>query len=95
MKLYVCGQKSKGGSLPSPIAHACGRAINALDEAGLAYDLEVVPGYRLLPWTRGGDARAEIRRLSGQDDVPILVLDDESVIAGSGSIVEWARTHAT
>jgi glutathione S-transferase len=93
MKLYTCGQKGKAGSLPGPTAHPCGRAIKALDDAGYDYELEVVPGYRLLPWTRGGDARTEIRDLTGQDNVPVLVLDDSTVITGSGRIAIWAREH--
>lgn len=93
MKLYTCGQKGKGGSLPWPTTHPCGRAMKALDDAGHDYELLVVPGYRLLPWTRAGDARAEIRKLTGQDNVPVLVLDDGTVIAGSGKIVDWVESH--
>mgnify|MGYP003575700520 CR=1 FL=1 len=93
MKLYTCGQKGKGGSLPSPVTHACGAAIRALDDAGHDYEVQVVPGYRLLPWTRRGDARAEIRQLTGQDNVPVLLLDDGTAIAGSGQIDSWAREH--
>ena len=94
VKLYTCGQTSKGASLPQPIAHACGRAIKALDEAGVDYEVEVVSGYRLLPWTRWGDARKKIRDLTGQDNVPVLQLADGTAIAGSGSIVDWAKTQA-
>jgi glutathione S-transferase len=91
VKLYTCGQKGRGGSLPGPIVHACGRAMKALDEAGHDYELEVVKGYRAMPWTRSGDARAEIRSLTGQDNVPVLLLDDGTAIAGSGHIVDWAK----
>jgi hypothetical protein len=94
MKLYTCGGKGKGGSLPWPITHACGHAMKALDEAGQIYELQVVPGYRLLPWTRAGNARAEIRKLTGQDNVPVLLLDDGTAIAGSGRIADWAREHS-
>ena len=93
MKLYTCGQKSRGASLPWPATHACGRAMKALSEAGHDYEHEVVKGYKAMPWTRGGDARAEIRRLTGQDDVPVLLLDDGTAIAGSGKIVDWAQAH--
>jgi glutathione S-transferase len=93
VKLYTCGQKGRGANLPGPTAHACGRAMKALDDAGLDYELEVVRGYKLLPWTRSGDARAEVRKLTGQDDVPVLLLDDGTAIAGSGRIVEWAEAH--
>ncbi|HEX2071547.1 MAG TPA: glutathione S-transferase N-terminal domain-containing protein [Thermoleophilaceae bacterium] len=91
MKLYTCGQKGTGRSLPWPVTHACGAAMKALEQAGHDYELEVVPGYRLLPWTRRGDARAEIRQLTGQDNVPVLLLDDGTAIAGSGNIVDWAQ----
>ncbi len=94
MKLYTCGQKGKGGSLPFPLTHACGKAINALGDAGHQYELEVVPGYRLLPWTRAGDARTEIRELTGQDNVPVLLLDDGTAIAGSGNIADWAKANS-
>jgi glutathione S-transferase len=93
MKLYTCGQKRKGGNLPWPATHACGGAMKALDEAGQSYELEVVRGYRLMPWTRGGDARAKIRELTGQDNVPVLVLDDGTAIAGSRRIADWAGEH--
>jgi hypothetical protein len=90
MKLYTCGGKGGGGSLPWPVTHACGHAMKALDDAGHQYELEVVAGYRLLPWTRRGAARAEIRELTGQDNVPVLLLDDGTAIAGSRRIADWA-----
>jgi len=95
MDLYTCGQKKHAGNLPAPIAHPCGRAAKALDDAGHSYELRTVGGYRLMPWTwrtRSRD-RAEIKRLSGQENVPILVLDDGEVISGSGSIANWASEH--
>lgn len=95
MKLFVCGQKAKGAGLPFPLSHACGRAMHALEEAGRSYELEVVQGYKLFPWTRRGDARTEVRELTGQDDVPVLLLDDGTAIAGSGKIVAWARAQAS
>jgi glutathione S-transferase len=93
MKLYTCGQGKSGGSLPWPIRHPCGGAANALDGAGHSYELVTVPGYRMLPWTRRGDERAEVRTLSGQDNVPLLQLDDGEVIVGSGKIISWAQEH--
>jgi glutathione S-transferase len=88
MILYTCGQEKR-----APALHPCGRAARALDEEGHRYDLRTVAGYRLLPWTRSG-MRQEIRRLSGQEDVPILVLDDGSVITGTRAIIRWARSAA-
>lgn len=92
MILYTCGQTKKGGGLPGPLAHPCGRAAKALDDAGHDYELRVAGGYRMLPWTRRGQ-RDEIRRLSGQEDVPVLVLGDQQVVSGSGAIVRWARAN--
>ena len=34
-----------------------------------------------------------MKRLSGTNEVPILVLDDGEVISGSGEIVKWAKEH--
>ena len=89
MKLYTCGQGDKQGSL----GHPCGRAANALKKAGHAPEVVKVGGYKLLPWTRRGDVRDEIERLSGQSDVPILVLDDGEVISGTATIIRWAKDH--
>ena len=95
MILYVCPSGTSFGGLPAPIAHPCGRAAKALEDAGHSYERKTVKGGMLKFWTlpsRAGD-RAEVERLSGQRAVPILVLDDGSVIAGSGSIVEWAEAN--
>jgi glutathione S-transferase len=83
------------GGLPAPVAHPCGRAAKALDDAGQTYELKQVKGGTLKLWTLPARARdrAEVERLSGQRAVPILVLDDGDVIAGSGRIVRWARDH--
>jgi glutathione S-transferase len=91
MLLYTCGQKKSMGSL----GHPCGKAAKALDEAGFEYDIKVVGGYRLALWTRPSrdEDRAEVRELSGTNEVPILVLDDGEVISGSGTIARWAREH--
>jgi glutathione S-transferase len=89
--LYTCGQKKRG---PSAL-HPCARAAKALDAAGYRYELKVVGGYRLMPWTwmnRGAD-REEVKRLSGTNEVPILILDDGEVVSGSGTIARWASTH--
>jgi glutathione S-transferase len=89
--LYTCGQKKALGKA----GHFCGRAAIALDEAGHEYEIRTVKGYRGVPWhrlTRKAD-RAEITRLSGTPEVPILVLDDGSVISDSSLIVRWAREH--
>jgi glutathione S-transferase len=93
--LYTCTDGKSFGELPGPIAHPCGRAAVALDKAGYSYEWRKVKGGTLKFWTwpsREKD-RAEIERISGQRGVPILVLDDGSVVTGSGEIVNWAREH--
>ena len=91
MILYTCGQKKALGSL----GHPCGRAAKALDQAGYDYEIRVVGGYRLAPWTRPSRSkdRAEVKELSGTNEVPVLVLDDGTVISDSSKIVRWAREH--
>ena len=93
MILYTCGQKKRGGSL-GPL-HPCGYAAKALDEAGYEYELRPLGGYRLMPWTWGnrGKDRAEVKALSGTNEVPVLVLDDGTVISDSRRIVKWAKEH--
>jgi glutathione S-transferase len=93
--LYTCGEGTRPRSFRGLIAHACGRAATALDKAGYRYDTKMVPGYTSSPWTwlsRRRD-RAEILALSGRTSVPILVLDDGRVIAGSRQIKRWAAEN--
>ena len=89
MKLYTCGQTDHQAAL----GHPCGRAARALREAGYEFEIETVKGYRLLPWTRRGGVRDEIRAISGQEDVPVLVTDQGDVVSGSGAIVRWAKAN--
>ena len=94
MILYTCGQKKRG---PGAV-HPCARAAKALDAAGYEYAIKVVGTYsvyRLMPWMRATreDERAEVRELSGTNEVPILILDDGEVISGSGTIARWAHEH--
>jgi glutaredoxin len=89
--LYTCGQKKSFGSA----GHACGRAAKALDEAGYEYEIRVMPGYRLMPWTWGDrrNRRQEVEDLTGQINVPVLALNEGETVVGSGKIVDWARAH--
>ena len=93
MILYTCEMGKSFGGLPGPLAHPCGRAAQALDDAGHAYEQRTVKGgtFKFWTWPSRARDRAEIERLSGQRAVPILVLDDGDVIAGSGDIAAWAR----
>jgi glutathione S-transferase len=95
MILYTCSFEKFAGGLPAPLAHPCGRAAKALDDAGHAYEIKRVDGGRLRPWTWPSYPRdrAEVEQLSGQRAVPILVLDGGEVISGSGRIVDWARAN--
>lgn len=91
MVLYTCGAKKAAARL----GHPCGRAAKALDDAGHRYEIKVVGGYRAVPWTWGSrdEDRAEVRELSGANEVPILVFDDGEVMSGSGTIARWAREN--
>jgi glutathione S-transferase len=95
MILYTCADGKSFGGLPGPLAHPCGKAAKALDDAGHGYESKQVKGGTLKLWTwptRARD-RAEIEKLSGQRAVPILVLDSGDVVTGSGAIARWAREH--
>lgn len=85
--LYTCPAKDA-----APLVHPCGRAARALREHGHAFELRTVPGFKALPWTRRGK-RAPIRELTGQEDVPVFVGDDGTVVAGNRAIVAWAAEH--
>lgn len=93
MILYTCAGKKHGASVPL-VRHACGVAAKALDEAGHRYEVEVVGGFKHVPLSRRG-RRDRIVELTGQEDVPVLVADDGTVVQGSERIVAWAREHAT
>lgn len=95
MILYTCEMGTSFGGLPGPLAHPCGRAAKALDDAGLDYEQCSVRGGSLKFWTWPSRAedRREVERHSGQRSVPILVLDDGEVVTGSVSIAAWAREH--
>ena len=92
MKLYVC--YGTFTTTPRPGGHPCGNAYKALKEAG--YEPEVVKSYGLamlpefLNKTRG---RQEVKELTGQLTVPVLVTDSGEVVRESKDIVAWAKAH--
>lgn len=96
MLLYLCSGGKSHADLPGPLAHPCGVAAKALDEAGHAYEIKTVAGQLLQPWTwpRRRRDRAEVRELSGSSGVPVLVLDGGEVVSGSREIARWARENA-
>jgi len=48
-------------------------------------------GFASLPDITTG--RKEVKRLTGESFVPVLVLDDGEVIKDSSNIIAWARAH--
>ncbi|MEA2373690.1 MAG: hypothetical protein QOD53_153 [Thermoleophilaceae bacterium] len=92
MKLYVCWGTFT--TTPRPGGHPCGNANRALREAG--YEPEVIKSYGLgmLPDALNSTSgRREVKRLTGDTMVPVMVTDDGEVIADSKRIIDWARKH--
>jgi len=89
MKLYICW-----GTFPAPWrpgGHPCRNAYRALKDAG--HDPELVKSYGLAPLPDATKGRKEVKELTGESWVPVLVLDDGEVIKDSKNIVAWAREH--
>jgi hypothetical protein len=91
MVLYTCPARTHGADAPL-VKHPCGVAAQALDRAGHAYTVRVVGGFKNIPFSRRGK-RQEIIELTGQQDVPVLLLEDGSTVSGTGPIVAWADGH--
>ncbi len=92
MKLFVCYGTWKPA--PRPGGHPCGVAYHALKDVG--YNPEVVRAYGsgLLPGIfNQTDGRKEVKAMTGNYWVPVLITDDGSFIQGSKEIVEWAKAH--
>src|ERR1700676_5226199 len=88
LTLYVC-HIDEGGPPP----HACKRAQRALRRAG--HDFEKVVFARGRPFglfTKG--PRPELKAMSGQEQLPVLMLPDGSTVSGSASIIAWADANA-
>ena len=96
MKLYVCWGTfpvpwPRSGASWRPDSHPCKKAHDALREAGHRPDVVRCYGLGSLPdLTRG---RREVKRLTGESWVPVLVLDDGGVVKNSDNIVSWAREN--
>ena len=92
MKIYVCYGTWKAA--PRPGGHPGGQSYHALVDAG--YDPEVVRSYGLgmLPdFMNQTSGRREVKRLTGNHWVPLLVTDDGEAIQGSEKIIAWANDH--
>lgn len=89
MKLYVCW-----GTFPTPRpgGHPCKNAYDALKKAGHDPEVEKVYGLAILPDALN-PRRRPVRELTGNNWVPVLVLDDGTVIQGSKEIADWAAAH--
>ncbi len=96
MKLYVCWGTfpipwPRKGNTWRPSGHACKVAHDALKEAG--HTPEVVRAYGFGQLPDFTPARREVKRLTGESWVPVLVLDDGEVVTGSKTIAAWAESN--
>lgn len=91
MKLYVCW-----GTFPTPRpgGHPCANAYHALLDAGHQPEVIRTYGLGLLPgWMNLTGGRRKVKELTGNQWVPTLVLDDDTVVDGSEAIVSWAAAN--
>jgi len=89
LTLYTC-HIGRGG--PSFLPHACRRAHEALDNAGIAYETVIFGKGRPLAIGTTGK-RPDLKRISGQEKLPVLALTDGTTVNGSDAIVAWAVDH--
>jgi len=89
MRLYVCWGTFRS---PRPGGHPCRNAREALLEAGHRPQVKRVYGLGMLP-SFMNPTRRQVRQLTGNDWVPVLVTDAGEVVQDSKRIVDWARTH--
>jgi glutathione S-transferase len=85
--LYVC-HIDEGGPPP----HACKRAARALRDGGHEFDKVIFDRGRLFGLFTTG-RRPKLKEISGQEKLPVLVLDDGTVISGSANIRQWAALN--
>jgi hypothetical protein len=96
MKLFVCWGTfpvpwPRTGASWRPSAHPCKRAHDALTQAG--HSPEVIRCYGLAPLPDVTRGRREVKRLTGQSAVPVLLLDSGEFVRESDEIVAWAHAH--
>ncbi|HEX2706838.1 MAG TPA: glutathione S-transferase N-terminal domain-containing protein [Solirubrobacterales bacterium] len=85
LTLYVC-HIDEGGPRP----HACRRTQEALRANGHTYEKVIFArGHYFGLFTKG--RRPELKALSGQEKLPVLVLEDGTTISGSAKIIAWAE----
>jgi glutathione S-transferase len=89
LTLYTC-HVGRGG--PRFLPHGCRRAHEALDEAGIAY--ESVSFGKGRPRGIGTTGkRPDLKRISGQEMLPVLALPDGTTVNREAAIVAWAAEH--
>jgi glutathione S-transferase len=87
LTLYTCSVDR--GGLP---LHACRRCHGALEGAGHRYETRVFDKNRPFGlFTKG--KRPELKRMTGQEKLPVLELSDGSFVIGSGDIIAWAKEN--
>ncbi len=88
MTLYVCHIDDGG-----PPPHACRRAQRALVAAGHDFEKIVFGRGKLFGLFTTG-TRPELKAISGQETLPVLVLADGTTVNGSAKIIAWAKANA-
>jgi hypothetical protein len=86
MDLYVCY-----GTYGTPDSHRCAHAMEVLTGAG--HHPRVVRTYGGLGADRLSKGRRELKRLTGDLNVPILVLGDGTIVEGCAQIVAWTDAN--
>jgi glutathione S-transferase len=87
LTLYVC-HIDEGGPRP----HACRRSQEALRAGEHRYEKVIFGRGRPFGlFTKG--RRPELKKLSGQEQLPVLQLEDGTTISGSSRIIAWAKEN--
>lgn len=86
--LYTC-ELDDGG----PNLHPCHKAHNALRDNGHDYETIVFDRNRPLGIGSKG-TRPELKRISGQEKLPVLLLANGASVNGGGKIAKWAKQNA-
>jgi len=88
LKLYVCWGTFQ---VPGMRSHPCKNAYDALKRAG--YEPEVKKAYSAAQLPDITPGRREVKRLTGESWVPVLVTDDDEVVSDSKDIIAWAKEN--
>ena len=86
--LHVC-HLNRGG----PRFHPCRKLQERMDELGHSYEVNVFDKNHPMGWFTKG-RRPELKRMTGQEKLPVLELDDGTMIADSKRILAWVRENA-